>query len=482
MSEKKKRSVDVAIIGAGSAGLSARREVEEVTENYVVIDDGPLGTTCARVGCMPSKVIIQVAEDFHRRAKFAEQGIQGAEGLSLDAAQVMTHVRKLRDRFTRGVFRGMESWSDKLIRERARFVEKNVLEVGDELIEAKSIIVATGSSPIIPAAWKPYQHRLIDTDMFFEQETLPKRVAVIGLGVIGLELGQALARLGVDVTGITLDKAYGHISDPQLQDYMHEVVREEMKVHLSPVEALDENDDGLVVTLKDGTSVTVDAALVTMGRRPNIGDLGLREVLGLGEREMPEFSTNTFRIKDTPIYFAGDVNGSRPLLHEAADEGRIAGHNAVREEDDCFRRRTPLTVAFSSPIIGLVGESHRALVEREEDFVIGEVSYEGQGRAIVKLKERGLLRVYVQRQSGRILGAELAAPNGDHLAHLLAWTIAGGISVHEALQMPFYHPVLEEGLRTALRGAVKQCTHENAPKEVMRCQDPPAGTMLREQN
>ena len=96
------KKVDVIIIGAGTAGLSARREIEKQTENYLVIDDGPLGTTCARVGCMPSKVLIQVAEDYHRRLSLEEEGINGASHLSIDGHKVMEHVRKLRDRFVRG--------------------------------------------------------------------------------------------------------------------------------------------------------------------------------------------------------------------------------------------------------------------------------------------------------------------------------------------------------------------------------------------
>ena len=95
--------LDVIIIGAGTAGLSARREVEKKTKSYIVIDDGPLGTTCARVGCMPSKVLIQVANDFDRRRSLAEEGILGGDKLTLDGKLVMNHVRKLRDRFVRGV-------------------------------------------------------------------------------------------------------------------------------------------------------------------------------------------------------------------------------------------------------------------------------------------------------------------------------------------------------------------------------------------
>ena len=470
------KTYDVAIIGAGTAGLSARTEVAKLTENYVVIDGGTLGTTCARVGCMPSKVLIQVANDFHRRTVFESEGIRGGAGLTTDHAAVMRHVRSLRDRFVRGVMGGMKSWEDNLVRKYARFVDPTTLDLGDERISAKAIVIATGSSPVIPPPWRPVAHRLIDTDAFFELETLPKRVAVIGLGVIGLELGQALHRLGVEVTAVTLDKAVGGLSDPAVQDYAFNAFANEFPIHLKPVTALREEGDDLVVELEGGETFSVDRALVTVGRRPNLSSLGIEDLGIKTERSMPAYDPSTFRVNEAPWYIVGDVNGSRPLLHEAADEGRIAGYNAVRDATQCFKRRTKLAITFSAPNIAMVGQSHRQLTESGIDFVTGTVSYEGQGRAIVKHAECGLLHVYADRRTGQLLGAELMAPAGEHLAHLLAWAIEARMTARETLSLPFYHPVVEEGLRTALRATARQLDAPNGELELLRCQDPPVGT------
>jgi dihydrolipoamide dehydrogenase len=469
------RYTKIAIIGAGTAGLSARREVARLCDDYLVIDPGPFGTTCARVGCMPSKVLIQVAHDVHRRHAFEQQGIHGADGVRADGARVMQHVRSLRDRFVRAVLSDFDAWSDKLVEGSARFEEKNVLVVGEERIHAEKIIIATGSSPAIPPPWQAVRHLLLDTDEFFELTELPRSMLVIGAGVIGLELGQALARLGTQVDMISLDKTYGGLSDPALQDYAHEALCGELSIHLSGVDSLSEEDGNIVAILKDGTRLRAERALVSVGRRPNIAGLSL-ERAGIAEpKELPPFSTTTFRVSGAPVYLAGDVNGSRPLLHEAADEGRIAGFNAVRDEDTCFQRRVGLTVTFSDPNICLVGESHRELGARDAHFVIGAVSYEGQGRAIVRIEERGLLHVYVERDTLRLLGAEMIAPGGEHLAHMLAWAIAAGMTVMDALRMPFYHPVLEEGLRTAFRNALSQLDSDDIASEMMRCADPPVG-------
>ncbi len=461
------KTFDVAIIGAGTSGLTARREVAKKTDNYVVIDDGPLGTTCARVGCMPSKVLIQVANDYDRRSKFESVGIQGGDQLSIDRAQVMQHVRSLRDRFVRGVNSSLTEWEDKLLRGKAQFVDSNTLDVNGEKIKADKIIVAAGSRPIIPKPWMDYRSHLITTDEFFELENLPKKMAVIGLGVIGIELGQALKKLGVEVVGITVGKSIGGLTDPEIQDYVLEKFSEEMTIHTNGAQLVGLSETGQLKVEADGKLYEVDKALVAVGRQANLDRVNF-DVLGVEKNIDP----NTMKLKSFPhILIPGDVNGDRPILHEAADEGVIAGHNAVFDEV-CFKRRVSLGITFSEPNIATVGKSYSQLKEDAVDFVIGEVSFEGQGRSIVKLKEQGLLHVYADKKSGLILGAELQAPDGEHLAHLLAWAISFGLTVHEALRMPFYHPVVEEGLRTALRGAARQI-EGHTDKELFRCQDPP---------
>lgn len=470
------KEVDVAIIGAGTAGLSARSEISKVTQNYVIIDPGPLGTTCARVGCMPSKVLIQAANDFHRRFQLADMGISGAEHLSIDHKKVMQHVRKLRDRFVRGVLKGQEKWQDQhLIKKKARFIDEHTLDCEGEKIHAKKIIIATGSSPIIPKAWQEYQDYLIDTDHFFELETLPKKIALVGLGVIGLELGQALARLGIQVSGFDLKRSIGGISDPEILDYAIESFAQEIDFSFEGAEIKGVEKNG--IRIKSGnTEAVFEKVFLSMGRKVNLDSLGIDQLnIEMDERKIPLFDPNTFRIKNTNLYLVGDVNSERPILHEAADEGRIAGYNSVREKDQCFIRRKKLGIVFTDPNIAQIGKSYSELQNESANFIIGSVTYEGQGRAIVKLKEKGLVHIYAHKTTGLLLGAELFAPEAEHLAHLLAWVISLNLNVFDVLSLPFYHPVLEEGLRSALRHLASQVEKEAPDLETLRCQDPPTG-------
>lgn len=446
------RRVDVAIIGAGSAGLSARSEVAKKTDNYVVIDDGILGTTCARIGCMPSKVLIQVATDFERRHKLAEEGILGGDKLTIDRKIVMQHVRKLRDRFVRAVMGGMENWMDEahFLKKRARFIDAHTLDLGDEIIRADKIIIATGSHPIIPKELAPHKDFLMTTDYLFEEKDLPQSMAIVGLGVIGIELGQALHRLGIDVVGIARRKLIAGVTDPEVLAYVTKKFSEQMTISYQGIEKCHEHNNQLYITT-DGKEYKVDKVLVTAGRAPNIKGLGIENLNCELNNNIPEFHLGTMALKDHDhIFLVGDVNGLRPILHEASDQGKIAGFNAVNSKTD-FKHRVPIEITFSDPNIAAVGMRYEDLKNSGFNFAVGEVSFEGQGRSIVKLKEIGLLRVYGDVESGKLLGAELFAPDGEHLAHLISWAIANDMTVNELLSLPFYHPVIEEGLRTALR-------------------------------
>lgn len=467
------RKVKVAIIGAGTAGLSARKEVAKVTDNYLVIDNGPLGTTCARVGCMPSKVLIQVANDFHRRHQFELEGIYGADSLQLRQRQVLAHVRRLRDRFVQSVVESFESWQDKLVCQQARFVNSHTLQVGEEQVEAEAIIVATGSESIVPKSWASFQHRFLTSESIFEQKEFPQSLCVIGLGVVGIELGQALGRLGVNVEAVTRSKSIGGLSDPQIQDYAFKIFHREFSINTCGVQNFREEQNQLWVETDTGT-IRAEQALISVGRRPQLEGLGLDQLdLKLNEKNQPYLEPGTFQVKEKPIFMVGDVNSQRPVLHEAADQGRIAGYNAVRigKAPECFQRKVPLSIVFCDPQIALVGQTYQELTQNGVNFVTGKMCFEGYGRALVKLEDVGLVHIYAERDRGKILGAELFCPDAEHLAHQLAWVISLNLTVAQVLVLPFYHPVIEEGLRTALRDAAKQINTQLHSLEGLRCEE-----------
>ncbi len=374
--------IDVAIIGAGTAGLSARAEVAKVTDSYRVFDPGPLGTTCARTGCMPSKAFIQSAHDFHRRHAFPALGLEGAKDVSANGASVLAQTRVLRDDLSGGVVAGMDDWSDPhLVRQAVEFKEDGTLHAGDQVFRPHATVIATGTRPVVPDDWRDaLGDRVLTTETFFDLHDLPGRMAVIGLGPVGLELGQAMARLGVEVTGFDPSATLGGISDPILQDSLDASIGREMRIVNAPADPR-LADDGSVILSWDGGEITVDRVLAAMGRTPNIVSLKLDRIgIEAGDDGYPVRPRGQLNVPGTSIYFAGDVSGAPALLHEAADEGRVAGFHAARRQDATFSQRVPLGIVFTDPQIASVGAALNDLQKGGTDVAVGSASFDTAGR------------------------------------------------------------------------------------------------------
>ena len=445
--------LDVIILGAGSAGLAALREVRKRTDHWRIVNDGPWGTTCARVGCMPSKMLIEAANAYHARRALHTFGIEGADALRVDLPAVLRRVRALRDDFVAGTLAATDA-GERAISGHARLLDAQRVEVNGQVHTARRIIIATGSRPIVPEDWLAFGDRILTTDTLFEQPTLGPRVAVIGLGPLGVEIAQALARLGVEVMAFATGKSVAGLSDPAINDALLARLKDEFIVNVGDKAELREVAGGIQVTNGSAT-VVVDQVVAAMGRRPNLEHLGLDTLgMALDDKGRPPIDPCTLQVGDLPVFIAGDADGDRPLLHEAADEGHIAGLNALAPTPRGFARRTPLAITFSQPQAAVVGQRHADLPQGQ--WVGGTVDFARQGRARVAQCNHGRLNVYAEHGSGRLLGAELCAPAGEHMAHLLALAVEQRLTVHDLLRMPFYHPVLEEGLRTALRDAASR--------------------------
>jgi dihydrolipoamide dehydrogenase len=465
----KKLYVDVAVIGGGTAGLGAYRAAKTHTNSIVMIEGGPYGTTCARVGCMPSKLLIAAAESVHHIEKAPAFGVHPQGEIRINGSEVMDRVKRERDRFVGFVLEGVEEIpAEHKIQGFAKFIDNNTLQIDEHtIVNAKRIVIATGSRPAYPAIWNELGDRLIINDDVFDWDDLPEAVAVFGPGVIGLELGQALHRLGVKVKLFGLGGQVGPLTDPDVMNYANNAFQDEfyldadVKVEsMKRISAQDEAHDKVEIKFynHDGELETfvVNYVLAATGRRPNVDKLGLENLqIELDEKGVPTADHYTLQTSLSHVFIAGDASNQIPLLHEAADQGKIAGDNAGRYPDiRAGLRRSSISAVFSDPQIAMVGESHKQITERLGNcgcFEIGKVSFENQGRSRVMLRNKGVLHVYGEQGTGRFLGAELIGPNAEHLAHLLAWAHQSKMTVSEMLDMPFYHPVIEEGVRTALR-------------------------------
>lgn len=454
------QQVDVAIIGAGTAGLHAYREARRHTDSILLIDPGPLGTTCARVGCMPSKLLIAAA-DAAWHARHADRFGITTGPVRIDGQAVMARVRRLRDRFVDRVLQGMAKIpASHRLEAAVRFSSAHELQTdrGDR-IRAERILIATGSRPSLPGFLQAAGDRLLVNDDLFELDRLPGSVAVFGPGVIGLELGQALSRLGVRVQMFGVGGALGPLIDPDLRQAALDRFNAEFPLDPDArVTAVRRTDAGVEIDFIDlegqPRQATFDYLLAATGRRPNVDRLGLEHTgLALDEHGIPLFDPTTLQCSLAHIFIAGDANHQRPLLHEAADEGSIAGHNAA-----CLpqltpgHRTTPLAVVFTDPQIATVGLRPDQIEQQYADhYAVACFDFAEQARAKVAGRDHGLMKVWADTRNGQLLGAELFTPEAEHLAHLLAWSMEQQLNLDRLLAMPYYHPVLEEGLRSLLR-------------------------------
>jgi len=462
------REVDVVIIGSGTAGLSALGQVQKRTDSFVIINDGPYGTTCARVGCMPSKMLIEAADVFHKRLLYEEMGFRLSGTVEVDGRAVLERVRKLRDKLVAKVNRATIRLENKNIPGRARILAPDMVEVNGEQIKTRALIIATGSTPVIPEQWKQFGNRVITSSTLFEMQELPKTMAVIGLGAIGLEISQALSRLGVKITGFDALNTVGGITDPEVAEAATEIIREEFPIHLESSVTLEDGASGRVLVRSGDVEVQVDMVLAAVGRKPNTEGLAMENLgVPLNTMGIPGFNPHTMQVGDLPVFIAGDVDARAPFLSEAADDGHIAGYNSVKGDVRSFCRRTPLGIVFTHPNIAAVGERYSSLDQSR--VVTGSMDYKVQTRAMTAMRNRGLLRVYADKGSGKLLGAEMAVPDGEHIAHLVSWAVQRELTVFETMELNFYHPVTEEGIRSALRKAAEKVAKRESAPEIPQC-------------
>lgn len=470
------REVEVAIVGTGTAGMTAYRAALEHTQNIVTIESGLYGTTCARVGCMPSKLLIAAAEVSHTIDQAALFGIDIA-AKQVHGERVMQRVRSERDRFVGFVEKAVEKWPDEhRIQGKAVFKSANELQIDDHtLVKADRIVIACGSRPAVPPPWQALGDRLLVNDDVFYWQTLPDSIAVVGTGVIGMELAQALTRLGVKTCLFGIGNQFGPVSDPMVNVEIGRFLEQELTLAGdASVESVQRTERGVeIVYRENGAQHTLhtDYLLAATGRRSNIDQLDFAATgIATNEQGIPNFDLATGQVGDSSIFIAGDVSNAHPLLHEAADDGRIAGDNAGRFPALRSRpRRAPLSVVFTDPQIMMTGSTYRQLANSGAAFAVGQVSFADQGRSRVIARNKGILRVYGEQGTGRFLGAEMVGPAAEHIGHLLAWSVQHNLTVQQMLDSPFYHPVIEEGVRTALREL--QSELKMGPVPVERCLD-----------
>jgi dihydrolipoamide dehydrogenase len=286
---------------------------------------------------------------------------------------------------------------------------------------------------------------------------------------LGLELAQALARLDVKTEVFEQSDHLGGLHDAEVARQLGAILGAEFPIHLGVKLGVAREDDAAHVTWSGASagSTSFERVLVAAGRPPELKHLNMQSTgLSLDDRGIPRFDAATLQCGNAPIFLAGDVDGQRPVLHEASAEGAIAGRNAALFPNvRPGKRATPLSIMFTDPPLATIG------AQPSKTTIVGTGSYAQQGRAKVEARTEGLVRIYAEPINGALTGAILLGPGMDHICHLVAWAIEREETASRLLALPFYHPTLEEGLKPALRDICQAMPVHEA--ERLECLAPP---------
>jgi dihydrolipoamide dehydrogenase len=390
---------DVAIIGAGTAGLYALREVRRARRDFVLIDHGPLGTTCARVGCMPSKIALHAGGLWAARADMARMGVRGIDALTLDTAETWSTLRAQRDHFSgNAAGKARSAAGDRLIEGRARFIEPTVLQVdtADGLRtrprrgDRHRHRLPAGDAEMARAgglAYGQYRRSVRAADAATADRCARPRChrSRNGAGAVAARHRGGGSRRGRTPSPVSPIRNWRLACDRPLRPRNDDVAGGSGQCRAGR--------RGRAAPRSGGRETKVDLLLAAMGRRANTDALGLAEAgFQLGAYGEPLFDAATMQIGAHPVFIAGDANALRPLMHEAADEGAIAGYNAARGIATRFRRRVSLGIAFSDPDVCAVGARFDEL--DPDAVLIGSATGEANGRSRILGGEASqLLRV-----------------------------------------------------------------------------------------
>jgi dihydrolipoamide dehydrogenase len=469
------QSFDVAVIGGGPGGYVAAIRAAQLGFNTVCIDDWKnekgkpsLGGTCLNVGCIPSKALLESSENFERAAhKFAAHGIKVRE-VSVDVKTMLARKEKIVDTLTMGVTGLFKKNKVTSLHGRGRFVAKDQIAVEgggvSETINAKNVIIATGSIPR-PLASAPVDNDLIvDNAGALSFSDVPKRLGVIGAGVIGLEMGSVWRRLGSEVTILEALPAFLMAADEQLAKEAQRVFTKDggLVVHtgVSVREVKrGKNEVTIAYSGKDGEQrVVFDRLIIAIGRVPNTQGLGSEAVgLKLDAKGFIDVDEHC-RTNIENVYAIGDVVRGPMLAHKASEEGVAAAEWIAGQKSEVNLDTIPWVI-YTSPEIAWVGKTERELKAAGIEHRAGQFPFLANGRARSLGETAGFVKILADAQTDRILGVHIIGPFASEMIAEAVVAMEFAASSEDIARIVHAHPSLSEVFHEAALAVDKRTMH-----------------------
>ena len=467
---------DVAVIGAGPGGYTAAIRAAQLGLKTVCIDDfkGPkgkpsLGGTCLNVGCIPSKALLESSEDYERvQHKFAEHGIK-VGAVSFDLATMLARKDKIVDNFTTGISTLFRKNKVASMYGRGRFVgvgENYRIEVRDgdkaAVIEAKNVIIATGSAARqLPGA--PVDNdRIVDNVGALAFPEVPKRLGVVGAGVIGLEMGSVWKRLGSDVNILEALPSFLPAADEQVAKEAYRVFNGtlDLKIYTGvKITSVKTTGKGVTVTYTDKDANTqvaeYDKLIIAIGRVPNSGGLGAETVgLKLDERGYVDVDERN-RTNLPHVYAIGDVVRGPMLAHKSSEEGVAVAETIAGQESEVNLETIPWVI-YTSPEIAWVGKTEQQLKQAGVQYRAGHFPFSVSGRARALGETAGFVKMLADATTDRILGVHIIGPYASELIAEAVIAMEFGASSEDIARIVHAHPTLSEAMHEAALGVHKR--------------------------
>ena len=447
---------DVIIIGSGPGGyVAAIRCAQLGLKTACVEGRETLGGTCLNVGCIPSKALLHASHQLHEAEhNFAKMGLMGKTP-TVDWSQMMAYKDEVINGNTKGVEFLFKKNKIDWLKGWGSVPEAGKVKVGDTLYETKNIIIASGSEPSTLPGIDVDEQVIVTSTGALTLDKIPRKMVVIGAGVIGLELGSVYARLGTDVTVVEFLDAITPGMDAEVQKTFQKILKKQgmsfiMGAAVQDVERLKTKTKVSYKLRKDDSEhqLDTDVVLVATGRKPFTDGLGLT-ALGVEMSDRGQIKTNDHWQTNIPgIYAIGDAIDGPMLAHKAEDEGMATAEVIAGKHGHVNYAVIP-GVIYTHPEVANVGMTEDALKDSGRAYKVGKFSFMGNGRAKANFAADGFVKILADKTTDRILGAHIIGPSAGDLIHEICVAMEFGASAQDLAMTCHAHPTYSEAVREA---------------------------------
>ncbi len=465
MSEK----FQAVVIGGGPGGYVCAIRLAQLGLKTACIESrGSLGGTCLNVGCIPSKSLLNLSEEFHKVKNLSNKGIEVGE-VKLNLNKMMKNKDKAVTVLTKGVEFLLKKNKVNYIKGIGSLKSKNEILIKDGenkeiIIETDNVVIATGSTPVSLPGIEFDEKIILSSTGALKLEEVPNKMVVVGGGYIGLEMGSVWSRLGSEVHVVEFLENITPGMDKEIsQEFMKILKKQGIKFHMqNKVENIKKNNSGAEITTinKEGKKniLDCDVVLVSVGRKPNTDGLNLKSV-GIELDEKKRIKTDkSFRTNIGNIFAIGDVINGPMLAHKAEDEGIAVAENIVGQSGHVNYDTIP-GVIYTTPEVASVGKTEEQLKKMKIDYKIGKFSFMANSRAKAIDDTEGFVKILADAKSDKVLGAHLIGPHAGELIAEIGIAMEFGASSEDIARTCHAHPTFSEAIKEAALSVDKRAIH-----------------------